>query len=305
MRAETPFFFVVNPTSGLGHRFSGIATRLRRLGVAFSSAATMGPGDATVLSSLARHHDFRAIVCVGGDGTLNEVVNGLATPDGRIDDRAVVGIVPSGTAQDFARGMGIPLTRDDAIDVLLNGRESRIDVGRITFPDGHIHFFVNVAGAGFDAEVAEKAAEVRGPAIASIPAHMLGFASALAGYQNKQISINVEDSPGQATQVKCSLLVVANGPSYAGMMQMAPEALVDDGLLDVVVIGDVPTFELLLNLPRAMTGAHLTHEKVHAYRARALTIDSSDGALLQADGDVIGRLPARIDVLPGALRVLR
>jgi diacylglycerol kinase family enzyme len=89
------------------------------------------------------------------------------------------------------------------------------------------------------------------------------------------------------------------------MMQLAPNASLEDGQLDVVVIGDVPKIELLWNIPRAMTGQHLTHEKVVARRSSALRLESTNGALLQADGDVIGQLPAQIDVLPRALRVLR
>jgi diacylglycerol kinase (ATP) len=301
-----PFFFIINPRAGMGNRrFSGIAARLRARGAPFHGAMTTGPGDAVVLSQLARGGSFRAIVCVGGDGTLNEVVNGLALPDGSIDGSAVVALVPAGTAQDFARGAGIPLELDGAIDRLLLGHVSRMDVGRITFEDGKRHFFINVAGAGFDAEVAERAAEARNAAMASLPAHMLGFATALAGYRNKEITIELEDEPGSATRIRCNLLVVANGPSYAGMMQMAPNAVLDDGLLDVVVIGDVAKLEMLLNIPRAISGTHLEHEKVETHRVRALRLDSTDDALLQADGDVIGRLPARIDVLPGALRVIR
>jgi diacylglycerol kinase (ATP) len=303
---QKPFFFIVNPNAGLGgRRFPGIASRLRERGVAFSAAATTGPGDAVVLSRLAAAGQFAAIVCVGGDGTFNEVVNGLATVDGGLDDRTPLGLIPSGTAQDSARGLGIPLDRDAALRRLLEGREARIDVGRIRFDDGRVHLFVNVAGAGFDAEVAERAAEVRGVAVASLPAHMVGFATALAGYRNKEISITFEDDPRPARRLRCNLLIVANGPSYAGMMQLAPDAVLDDGELDVVVIGDVAKMELLLAIPRAMTGSHLAHEKVTAYRSRAIRLDSTDGALLQADGEVVGRLPARIDVLPGALRVIR
>lgn len=305
MSAERRFFFIVNPGAALStQRFAAVASFLRKQGIAYSAAATTGPGDARELASLACARGYRAIVCVGGDGTVNEVVNGLATSGGEIDERAVLAIIPSGTARDFARSVGVPMRREAAVERLLAGQETRVDVGRIQFADGRVHFFVNVFGAGFDAEVAERAQDVRG-AISSIPAHVLAFASALAEHQNKQISIAFDGNQGDALHFRCSMVVIANGPSYAGVMRFAPSAIVDDGLLDVVVVGDVARIEILLNLPRVVAGTHLDHAKVAAYRVPALSLESDDGALVQADGEVVGRLPAHVDVLPRALRLIR
>ncbi len=303
--APLPFFFIVNPRAGLGGRaFAAVASQLRERGVPYVGAATTGPGDARVLAQLASRGEFRAIVVVGGDGTVNDVVNGLATADGRIMEHTVLGVIPTGTAQDFARSIGIPLNRRAAVERLISGQESAIDVGRITFADDRIHFFVNVFGAGFDAEVAERAQDVRG-AIASIPAHMVGFAAALAGYQNQEIAITLEDAETAPVRLRCIMVVIANGPSYAGVLRIAPNAVVDDGLLDLVVIGDVDKFEMLMNLGRVLTGTHLEHAKVEVHRTRALRLESTDVARVQADGEVVGRLPARVDVLPHALRVIR
>jgi len=300
-----PFFFIVNPKAGRGlRRFSSIARNLRKAGVPFSSAATLGPGDGATLARLARDRDFRAIVCVGGDGTLNEVVNGLVTPEGAIDRSTVLGIVPNGTATDFARGANIPLSRDAAVERLLLGEEMDVDVGRIRFGDGREHFFVNVLGAGFDAEVAERAHDVRG-AMSSIPAHVVGFASALAAYQNKHVAISFGGAEGGPTRLRANTVVVANGPSYAGVMRLAPAARLDDGLLDVVVVGDVDRIELLVNLPRVFAGTHLGHAKVAIYRVPSLLLESDEDALVQADGEVVGRLPAQVNVLPRALRLIR
>ena len=297
------FFFIVNPRAGPGlRRFSAIARQLRSAGIPFSSAATVNQGDAATLARLARDHSFRAIVCFGGDGTLNEIVNGLAAPDGKIARGTALGIIPNGTATDFARGAGIPLSRDAAVERLLACKETDVDVGRIRFGDGRQHFFLNVLGAGFDAEVAERAHEVRG-AISSIPAHVVGFASTLAGYHNMQVAISFGD--GEPTRVRASMVIVANGPSYGGVFRLAPEAQLDDGLLDVVVVGDVDRVELLVNLPRVVAGTHLGHEKVEIYRVPSLSLDSDDGALVQADGEVVGQLPAQVDVLPNALRLIR
>jgi diacylglycerol kinase (ATP) len=304
--APLPYFFIVNPRAGLGGRtFAAIASQLRSLGVPYVGAATTGPGDARVLAQLASRGEFRAIVVVGGDGTVNDVVNGLATADGEFSETIPLGVIPTGTAQDFARSLGIPLNRRAAVERLLDGQETAIDVGRIVFGDGRTHLFVNVFGAGFDAEVAERAQDVRG-AMTSIPAHMVGLASAFAEYRNQEITITLEDAEISPARLRCVMVIVANGPSYAGVLRLAPNAIVDDGLLDLVVIGDVDKFEMLMNLGRVFTGTHLEHAKVEVHRTRALRIESTtDLARVQADGEVVGRLPARVDVLAHALRVIR
>lgn len=302
--AIAPYFFIVNPRAGTGIRvFNGVSDRLRKLGVPFFGAATTGPGDATALAHMARTQDFHAVVAVGGDGTLNDVVNGLLTPEGNLDDRIPVALVPRGTAQDFARGLNLRLTLAAAVERLLAGHEIRLDVGRIRFEDGRVRLFVNVLGIGFDAEVAGRAREVR-PAVASLPAHLLGFASTFAEFKSREISLVLDGEEQTATRSRCHLVLVANGPYYASGMRLAPAARMDDGLLDVVVIGDVPKLDLLLNLPRAFTGTAGEHGGVSMHRARHLTLSSPDGALVQADGELVGSLPAEVDILPKALRFI-
>ncbi|MSQ23850.1 MAG: diacylglycerol kinase family lipid kinase [Chloroflexi bacterium] len=296
------YFLIVNPRSGTTQRFARIAAELRKRDVSFSAAATTGPGDARLLAELARQANFRAVVCVGGDGTVNEVVNGLFA-GGATDPGVPLGIIPRGTAQDFARGLGLPLDIGPAVERLVRGEEARVDVGRIRFGDGQVRLFVNVLGVGFDAEVAVRARDVR-PAVASLPAHVYAFASTFAAYQNKEISIVLDGEESQDSRSRC-LVIAANGPYYANGMRMAPDARMDDGLLDVVVIGDVDKLDLLWNLPRAFSGTHVEHSDVSVYRVRRLTLDSPEGGLVQADGEVVGELPAEVDLLPGALRVIR
>jgi diacylglycerol kinase (ATP) len=304
-RLAGPLFLIFNPRAGLGlGRVAAITAALRERGLTFSGAMTTQGGDARTLSRLACLGDFRAIVAVGGDGTTNEVVNGFASSSGEIDPRAVLGLIPSGTAQDFARGAGVPSERDAAIERLATGREALLDVGRIRFPDGRVHLFVNACGAGFDAVVAGRAADARA-VFTSIPAHLIGFASTLADYRATQIHVTFDADDGRQAEFTCGQIVVANGPSYAGVLRLAPAASVEDGLLDVVVLGDVDRIDVLLNLPRALAGAELPSNKVAVYRARSLALASDRKTLVQADGEVIGHLPVEVDVLPGALRLIR
>lgn len=297
-------FFIVNPRAGTGIRvFSAVASRLRALDVPHFAAVTTAAGDATKLAQLACREDFRAIVAVGGDGTINEVVNGLLRADGAVDDRLPIGVIPRGTAQGFARGLNVPLTPAAAVERLLAGREKRIDVGRIRFEDGSMRLFLNVLGVGFDAAVAQRAQEVR-PAVASLPAHVLGFASALAAYRNSEISLVLDGEETPSFKARCNLVLAANGPYYATGMRLAPDARMDDGLLDVVIVGDIRKLDLLRNLPRLLAGSPVEHGEVTWRRARRIKLGSVEGALMQADGEVVGHLPAEVDLLPSALRLI-
>ena len=302
---ESELFLIVNPRAGAGRGIHNITGHLRERGVPFTVAATTGRGDAAGLARLACRAGVRAIVCVGGDGTLNEIVNGCMTADGDIFPDVVLGHIPSGTAQDFARSAGLPLTRYAAVDFLLAGNPAPTDVGRIRFSDGRSQFFINAMGAGFDAEVADRAAEVRG-AITSVPAHLVGLASALAAYRPGDIDVSL-DRPGlPQRRLKATMVVVANGPSYAGLLQLAPNASLDDGLLDAVAFRhDLDHMDFFLSLPRVLTAGRIEHEKVETHPVASVTLESEERCLVHADGEVVGRLPARVDVLPGALRVIR
>jgi diacylglycerol kinase (ATP) len=276
--------------------------------VGFDVGYTTRPGDGSHLAARAAGGDYAGVVAVGGDGTVNEVLNGLmgARPMAEAEHGAApslpLGVLPSGTAQDFARSAGIPLGAAAAADCLANPRPQPIDVGRIRFASGVVRYFANYAGVGFDAMVAARAQSWGHLLHGALP-YVVGFFAVLRGYRNQQFELRVDDTPVQPPR-RINMVILANGTSYAGMLRMAPRASLVDGLLDVVVVGDVGRLELLVSLPLALFGRHLRHPKVTSLRARRVAIGAGAPTPVQSDGEVAGHLPAQFEVIPGALRLL-
>jgi diacylglycerol kinase (ATP) len=308
--SRRPYFIVVNRTAGAGRaavRWRDLAYALEQRGVRFEVGYTSGPGDGSRLAARAAAGDYAGVVAVGGDGTINEVVNGLMAERAQVTAGAaarplVLGVLPSGTAQDFARSAGIPLAAPAAADCLANPRPRPIDVGRIRFASGVVRYFANYAGVGFDAMVAARA-QSWGHLLRGALPYVVGFFAVLRGYRNQQFELRVDDTPVEPPR-RVNMVILANGTSYAGMLRMAPGASLVDGLLDVIVVGDVGRLEFLLYLPLAVFGRHLRHPKVTSLRARRVAIDAAMPVPVQSDGEVAGHLPAQFEVIPGALRLL-
>ncbi|HLH21067.1 MAG TPA: diacylglycerol kinase family protein [Chloroflexota bacterium] len=298
--------FVVNARAGAGRagaRWPALARELGRVGLAFEPAFTEAPGDATRLAAAAARAG-RTVVAVGGDGTINEVVNGLMAGRAPGAPPPVLGVLPSGTAQDFARSAGIPLAPRAAIALLVRAEPRLTDVGRIRFGSGAVRYFANYAGAGFDAMVTVRAQGWSNRWRGAL-AYVLGFFAVLRGYENKRFELRPDGGPPLEPPRRINMVIVANGGNYAGVLRMAPGASLDDGLLDVVVIGDVGRFELLAYLPLALFGRHLEHPKVATLRVHSVAMSAGEPLPVQSDGEIAGELPAEFDVMPGALRLLR
>jgi diacylglycerol kinase (ATP) len=297
---------IVNTAAGAGRtgrRWPALARELGRCGLAYDPAFTRAAGDAARLARQAAVDGYAAVVAVGGDGTINEVLNGLMAAAAAGYPPPALGVLPSGTAQDFARSVGIPLEARAAVAYLARAQPRPLDVGRIRFQAGAVHYFANYAGTGFDALVAAKARAWRHLLRGAAP-YVVGFFAVLRGYVPPCLELRLDDTaPRRVPRV--TLLILANGPNYAGYLRIAPQARLDDGLLDLIVVRDVGRLELLLHLPLAISGRHLHHPKVTALRARSVDVAAGTPLPVQSDGEVVGTLPARFDVLPGALRLLQ
>jgi YegS/Rv2252/BmrU family lipid kinase len=297
---------VVNTESGAGRtgsRWPAIARELSRSELQFDAVFTRQPGDATRLAAEGAAGGYAAVVAVGGDGTVNEVVNGLMAAGSDAATRPALGVLPGGSAQDFARSAGIPLDMRAAARFLARAQPRPVDVGCIRFAGGGMRYFANYAGTGFDATVAAHARSVGHPFRGAL-AYVVGFFRVLHGYTNRRFSVRLNGGPPLVSARRINMVILANGTSYAGYLRMAPGASLDDGLLDVIVIGDVGRLELLVHLPLALFGRHLEHPKVIARRARTATITAAEPVPVQSDGELAGQLPAEFAVIPGALRLL-
>jgi diacylglycerol kinase (ATP) len=288
---------IVNPAAGGGRtqaRWLRLRERLFRTGLAFDWTWTAGPGDATEHARRAVRAGTGLVVAVGGDGTLNEVLNGVIGHDGRA--RAALAMIATGRGRDACRNLGLPADGDGAIGALARGREQRVDAGVVEWPGGR-RYFLNAAGAGFDADVARRAQSQRGSG--TIP-YLLGVFAALARHAPAPTVVTTD---GGAWSGRAICVVAANAARYGGGMTIAPGAMPTDGLLDLVVLGDIGRLELVRWLPALYPGTHLRNPKITLRRCRDAAVRAPAGWHVHADGELVARTPVTFRIVPAAVRI--
>lgn len=306
--ASKKIAFIVNPSSAVGstgRKWPQIKALARdRLGP-FQVMLTTGPGDATRLTRLALLEGAELVVCVGGDGTLNEVVNGFMGEDAPIQPEAMLGFIPRGTGCDFIKTVPIPRELNRALDLIKGSHTRPIDLGRLKYTDHHGHpacrYFHNVTSFGLGGEVDERAnrtTKVFGGFISFIWATLISILI----YNKKRIHLKVDN--GFDRTVISWNVVVANGQYHGGGMWVAPGAIVDDGMFHITVIGDFTLAEVFLNLPNLYNGKILQLEKVCTLVGKRIEAFSDQRVLLDVDGEQPGQLPVTIDIVPGALSLI-
>jgi diacylglycerol kinase (ATP) len=240
------------------------------------------------------------VVAVGGDGTMNEVANGLLSLPG---DRPELAVVPLGTGMDFARSHRIPRKLDAALDVARDGRTATIDAGRVSYRswDGsdNNRYFANIASAGMSGAVARQA-NLTTKALGGRVSFFAALLRVFAGWRNTELEVDVA---GEKRSGKMTNLIVANGRYQGGGMLIAPEAVPDDGLFDVLVIGDITKRDFVLNVGKIYRGTHLSHPKIDLLRGARVSVDAEVPVPLELDGEQPGTTPATFDVVPAALRL--
>ncbi len=295
---------IVNPVAGAHstrRKWLLISQRLREVGLSFDHEYTKGVGHAIELARAAASDGYRYLVAVGGDGTVNEVANGILSSTNL--KRTTLGVVSTGTGGDFVRSVGIPRDYASACLLLTSQRRLLIDVGVVEYMrDGKTEqrFFVNGAGVGFDAEVV-KATESLPKYFGGTVPYVGGLLRSLIGFKNKTVVLTV----GERVETKRILsIVVSNGCYFGGGMRVAPQAELGDGLLDVMTVDDMGRFELLKAFPTIYKGTHITHPKVRMEKATHITIESSERVLVHADGELLGETPASFWLMPAALSIV-
>ena len=314
MTAEPRTVVVVNPKSQggrLGKQWPELAETLRRA-FAFEDVATTAPGDATRLAREALRGGAERVVAVGGDGTINEVVNGFFDERGEpIARDAAFALIPFGTGGDFRRTMGIPLDAARAAAVIAADRRARIDVGRLTYTrdgaadHGALRMFANITSFGVSG-VVDRLVNESGKRLGRL-SFALATLRATWSYTNQRVEMIFDDDAASRVDATINTVAVANGRYFGGAMMVAPDAQVDDGLFDVIALGDFGFGDLVKSGRRIYKGTHLAMDKVTARRARtvdARPLDASAVVELDVDGECLGRLPARFELLPGALSMI-
>ncbi len=234
------------------------------------------------------------LVVIGGDGTVNEVANGIAGTD------AELAVLPCGTGQDFGRTHGIPDRFDDAVRVALGGVTRTIDLGRVELESGTSRFFANVGSAGMSGSVARRANSMT-KRFGGRATFFYALTREFLAWQNTNVVVELDD--GVRREGLLHDVIVANGRFHGGGMQLAPDAEQDDGVFDVVTIGDVSKADFLTTAPKLYSGRYLSHPKVELLRSSSVAISADEPLPLEVDGEPIGATPARFEVVPAALRL--
>ncbi len=312
LHVQTIPLIIVNPKSASGStqtRWARIASDWASHYGAFNVDFTEHRGHATELAKKAAESGREFIVACGGDGTINEVANGILLSG----KDAELGVLPQGTGGDFRRTLGMPSTIRRASEALKNGVTKRIDVGKVTFLS-HANateerYFLNVASVGLSAAIIERVkttgnlnwitfGSLRGKA-----SFAYSTAKEVLNMSAKTVRVKFDDEPVKSLQT--IVLVVANARYFGGGMKIAPDAIIDDGLLNVINIGDIGAAKISMNVQKLYAGTHYSLEEVKHTMVKRIEVSSiGDEAIhLELDGELPGKLPAIFEIMPSALRV--
>jgi YegS/Rv2252/BmrU family lipid kinase len=286
--------FLVNPASAngkTGTRWPSLQSRAAELGLEGDELSSSAPGELTELArDAAGRYDL--LVVVGGDGSLNEVVNGVAGLDTEL------AMIPAGTGQDFGRTHGLPVGFDDAVRAVVDGRTVAIDLGRATYEGGE-RYFANVGTVGMSGAVARRANSMS-KAFGGRATFYYALTREFLGWRNCEVTVGFD---GGERRGPMHDVIVANGRWHAGGMKLAPDASADDGLFDVVLIGDVSKLDFVTTSPKLYSGGHVGHPRVEVVRTAAVGVDAERPLPIEVDGEPVGTTPARFEIVPGALRL--
>lgn len=298
-----PVKVVLNPIAGRGYG-ARAEPELRRLltaeGLDFDLVRTRGTGHASELAEQAVRDGFKVVAAAGGDGTFNEVVNGLMAAE-ESGASGTMGAIPVGSGSDFANTIGVPPDLPGACHRLAHGETRLVDVGRVTLLNGRPRYFDNTVNIGFGGMVtleAQKVKWLRGMAL-YLP---VVLKTIFVSLKSPLATIEHDD---ETTTVRALMIVVANGPREGGGFHVAPNARPDDGLLDLCIVSNVSRLRMLSLVPHFMNGTHVGRPPVKMHQARHVVVSSPDDLVAHMDGEMLCTDAHRIEfeILPERLRV--
>ncbi|HEX2193925.1 MAG TPA: diacylglycerol kinase family protein [Candidatus Limnocylindria bacterium] len=296
---------IVNPAAGMGkaHRLvPRIAAWLREHRPEARVLETREAGHAEQLAAAAAELGHDRVVAVGGDGTVQEVLNGLMAGIGG-DRRPALGVVPGGSGNDLSRSLGLPRDPIAALPVALGAELRPLDVGRGS-RNGGVRHFATAGGAGFDAQVAHTMSGRPHRWQRGAAGYLVATLNQLRAFRNRDLRVRMETDAGPREMEGRFLFVCfANGAYYGGGMQIAPDAELDDGWLDVCLVGDISRLGALRELPGIYRAAHVNHPLVDIVRAREARIEGDPTARVHLDGEPFGHVPVEVGLAPSAVRV--
>ncbi|WP_460325066.1 diacylglycerol kinase [Paenibacillus sp. YSY-4.3] len=285
---------IYNPSSGreeMRRLLPDVLDRLDLAGIETSCHATTGEGDATREAAEAVRRGYDIIIAAGGDGTLNEVVNGMAG----LENLPPLGIFPMGTTNDFARAMGIPKRWEDYCDLVIENKTRPIDIGKVNG-----RHFINIAGGGSLTELTYEVPSKLKTMIGQLAYYMKGIEK-VASLSPTELIISAEGHG--VLEGEFMLFLIANSNSVGGFEKLAPDARIDDGLLDVIAVRKCNLAEFIRLLTMALRGDHFSDPRVVYFKTKRMEVTSPGLVQLNLDGELGGELPGVFEILPSHLRI--
>lgn len=300
-------FLVVNPRSAnrqTGKRWLQTRAELRRALGEFGEEFTERPMHAAQITARALKDGYECIVAAGGDGTLNEVVNGFFEGGKPINPSAALGVLPLGTGGDFRRTFGWPVDLRSSLARLRGSRAVPMDLGLLEYTshsgEPATRLFANVCSFGASG-VVDREVNQRSKLLGGRLSFILGTTAALMKYKDQAVELTVDDGAPESTRI--TTVAVANGRYFGGGMCVAPEASPSDGLFDVTIWSGYGLADFVLKAKALYNGSHVKLKGTRCFKCRTLSATSRAEVLLDVDGEQPGRLPCRVSVLPGAVRL--
>ncbi|MCE5346282.1 MAG: diacylglycerol kinase family lipid kinase [Bacteroidales bacterium] len=298
---------IVNPNAGNGEgkkNWKKISELLKKEDLPFIAEFTEKRGHAIVLTLDGITAGFRKIITVGGDGTLNEVVNGVFLNKECPTRDISLALIPIGTGNDWSRMFGIPRDYEKAIKIIHDNKLMLHDIGLISFFEGSEkknRFFINIAGLGFESVVIKRTNTHKEKGWSGKGIYFYNLLMCLLSYKTTRAQIIID---GEKINADIFSINIGNGKYCGGGMRQTPNALPDDGLLDVTIIKGIGKIEIIRNLKILYDGSILSHPKIDGYRCKSLKIGSDSLIYAEADGELLGHTPMEFSIIPASVNIV-
>jgi YegS/Rv2252/BmrU family lipid kinase len=302
------WMIIVNPNAGTGKGkkdWNKISVLLKEENLPFSVKFTERKGHAIILTIEGIKEGFRKIITVGGDGTLNEVVNGAFSNDTCPTKDISLAMVPVGSGNDWGRMFGIPLDYEKAIKIISENKLMLHDIGLMSFYDGtekKKRYFINIAGLGFESVVVRRANIQKDKGRSGKAIYFYNLLMSLLSYKNTKAEIIIDDE--KIINADVFSINIGNGRYCGGGMRQTPDALPDDGVLDATIINGMGKFEIIRNLKILYDGTILNHPKIDGYKCKNIKVSSDSIIYTEADGESLGHTPVEFSIIPSSINIV-
>ena len=301
------YFVLINPNAGKcsGKKdWQNISAILTNNGIAFNHQFSDFKGHAMEIAKETAIQGYKNLIIVGGDGTLNEAVNGILSIPEKQPNDITLSMIPVGTGNDWCRSFNIPRNYEEAVLLIKRNKTTTQDLAKVKYHDNDevkSRYFANISGIGFDAHVAIKSNNDKQLNKSGFFVYFKNVITSLIEYKSVESVVSFND-----TQVICRLflLSVGKGKFNGGGMKQLPFAIHDDGFIDFALIEDLSKFAVISQLPKLYKGTHVNHPKISSHKTKKLTITTKEKIFLEVDGETFGHSPFEFEVVPSALNLI-